>query len=252
MKKTFALLAIISAAAAVLTSCSQEFRTGKTEFSENFALTDGRTDSLHISVSVEYPVSGQDADARMKTSTAITAALFGEEYSGMEPEAAAGSYRDDLVEEYRAENLPLAESEEFHESAFRWDDDISGHFGPASDGMVSYIVTHFSYRGGAHGITSEIAYNFDLKTGETVAESDFFSPGYEEPLSRLLTARLPESLETPADTSMMFIREIGPNGNFSVSEDGVTYIYNHYEIAPYAMGIIRVTLPWDDVRELLK
>ena len=51
---------------------------------------------------------------------------------------------------------------------------------------------------------------------------------------------------------MMFIREIGPNGNFSVSEDGVTYIYNHYEIAPYAMGIIRVTLPWDDVRELLK
>ena len=118
--------------------------------------------------------------------------------------------------------------------------------------MVSYIVTHFSYRGGAHGITSEIAYNFDLKTGETVAESDFFSPGYEEPLSRLLTARLPESLETPADTSMMFIREIGPNGNFSVSEDGVTYIYNHYEIAPYAMGIIRVTLPWDDVRELLK
>lgn len=252
MKKTLEVLAIISAGAVALSSCSQEFRTEKTEISENFALMDGRADSLYISVSVEYPISGQNEDARLKMSTAITASLFGEEYSGMQPEAAACSYRDDLAEEYRAENLPLAESEEFQDATFQWADDISGHFCPASDGLVSYVVFHHSYRGGAHGITSEISYNFDLKTGEPVEETDFFTAGYETRLTRMLTARLPEALESPADTSMMFLKEIEPNGNFIISDKGVTYIYNHYEIAPYSMGIIRITIPREDLDDIIR
>lgn len=43
-----------------------------------------------------------------------------------------------------------------------------------------------------------------------------------------------------------------PNGNFAVSEEGVTWTYNPYEIAPYSMGIIDLTVTWADLKPYLK
>lgn len=43
-----------------------------------------------------------------------------------------------------------------------------------------------------------------------------------------------------------------PNGNFSVSEEGVTWTYNPYEIAPYAMGAIELAVRWSDLKPYLK
>ena len=43
-----------------------------------------------------------------------------------------------------------------------------------------------------------------------------------------------------------------PNGNFSVSDTHVTWIYNPYEIAPYAMGSIELSVSWNDLKPYLK
>ena len=101
-------------------------------------------------------------------------------------------------------------------------------------------------------MTSETALNFDMKTGSLPTEGDFFKESYKEKLPALLSGHLASSLENPADTSMLFTREIGPNGNFMVSPEGVTYIYNQYEIGPYVMGAIRVTVPWDELEGLIE
>ena len=50
---------------------------------------------------------------------------------------------------------------------------------------------------------------------------------------------------------MLFEKNIRPNGNFTVSDSGVTYIYNQYEIGPYVMGTIKVTVPWNELEDLL-
>ena len=47
-------------------------------------------------------------------------------------------------------------------------------------------------------------------------------------------------------------KNIRPNGNFTISDSGVTYIYNQYEIGPYVMGTIKVTVPWDELEDLLQ
>ena len=80
-----------------------------------------------------------------------------------------------------------------------------------------------------------------------MAGNDFFQAGYRRGLSDLPSRTLPGSHVSPRDTSMLFVREIEPNGNFRVSEEGVTYIYNQYEIAPYVMGAIQVTVPWNEL-----
>ena len=48
------------------------------------------------------------------------------------------------------------------------------------------------------------------------------------------------------------VKDIEPNGNFKLSEEGITYIYGQYEIGPYYLGIIKVTIPWDELGDLVR
>ena len=47
------------------------------------------------------------------------------------------------------------------------------------------------------------------------------------------------------------IEDIVPNNNFFLDEEGIHYAYNQYEIAPYAMGVISVTVPYTDLEDIL-
>ena len=171
----------------------------------------------------------------------------------MPVEKAMEAYIKENVDEYRKANLPLLEaSEGMPHASLSWSDYITGAVAGSHGDILSYTMTKYTYTGGAHGMTSETALNFDMKTGSLLTEGDFFKEGYKEKLPALLSGHLASSLENPADTSMLFTREIGPNGNFMVSPEGVTYIYNQYEIGPYVMGAIRVTVPWDELEGLIE
>ena len=45
--------------------------------------------------------------------------------------------------------------------------------------------------------------------------------------------------------------ELAPTENFRIGQDGITFLYNVYEIAPYVMGAIEITLPYDIMSHLL-
>ena len=245
---TFAIAALCIAVS--ITSCGNGFSVGKLEMSEKFALAEGRPDSLDFSISAEFPETGLGKEAALKISTAITEALFGEDYMSMTPEAAAEAYMNDLVNDYRTENLPMLEIEGLQDSSLSWADYTEGRFTASRENVVSYTAVKYTYSGGAHGMTSEVAYNFDRKTGDAITEEEFFKDGYVPALTKLLTRHLPESLESPSDTSYLFLKEIEPNGNFSITDTGITYIFNQYEIAPYSMGIIRISIPWEEIEGL--
>ena len=233
------ILAAASAACALCAtvSCTEGFSTKTIGSSDKYALAEGGTDSLEIDIQIEYPASGLKQPAMENLSKALTASLFGDQYAAMPVEKAMEAYIKENVDEYRKANLPLLEASEGM---------------PHHRDILSYTMTKYTYTGGAHGMTSETALNFDMKTGSLLTEGDFFKEGYKEKLPALLSGHLASSLENPADTSMLFTREIGPNGNFMVSPEGVTYIYNQYEIGPYVMGAIRVTVPWDELEGLIE
>ena len=60
------------------------------------------------------------------------------------------------------------------------------------------------------------------------------------------------AFSNPEDYDALFIKDIEPNGNFLVSEEGITYVYGQYEIGPYSLGIIEVTLAWEELEGLLR
>ena len=245
----------VSAACALCAavSCSGGFSTQTFTASEKHALSEGGTDSLEIDIQVEYPVSGLTQSALDNVTKTLTTSLFGDQYAAMQPEEAIGAYISGSVDEYRKDNLPLLEmSKDMPHASLSWSDYITGAVAGSHGDILSYTMTKYTYTGGAHGMTSETALNFDMKTGSLLTEGDFFKESYKEKLPALLSGHLASSLENPADTSMLFTREIGPNGNFMVSPEGVTYIYNQYEIGPYVMGAIRVTVPWNELEGLIE
>jgi hypothetical protein len=61
-----------------------------------------------------------------------------------------------------------------------------------------------------------------------------------------------ESEEQMINEGYFFAENILPNGNFVVSEDGITYVFNTNEIAVYSMGSTEVTVPFNKLKSVLK
>lgn len=46
--------------------------------------------------------------------------------------------------------------------------------------------------------------------------------------------------------------KVMPNGNICITPTGINFVYNPYEIASYADGIITLFLPYSQMKDLLK
>ena len=68
----------------------------------------------------------------------------------------------------------------------------------------------------------------------------------------MLTSHLRDAMPDQESYDCLFIKDIEPNGNFKVSDTGVTYVYGQYEIGPYSLGIIKVTVPWEELGDLVR
>ena len=240
---------------AALASCGKkDFKMSNYEYKQSFALKEGRTDSLEVSIRVEYPVSGPSKDAVKAFCETVVEAAFGTSYSGLSVDSAAAVYVDTLLENYRTSNLDMLDyfkNEDF-EMPMVWEERLDARVISSHENIISYEVGTYSYEGGAHGSTGENVVNINKKTGEPVEEAEFFVDGYHDELSRLLTAHLHDAVPSEEDYESLFIKDIEPNGNFFVSDEGVTYIYGQYEIGAYALGIIKVTVPWNELSSLVR
>ena len=99
-------------------------------------------------------------------------------------------------------------------------------------------------------------YTIDLNNLTTITEENIFKPNFHH----LLTERIVENLmkkydvTTPEDLlneGFFDINDIAPNNNFWLNNQGVHYIFNQYEIAPYSMGPIEVTIPYQEIQSII-
>ena len=211
-------------------------------------LEDGQQDSLFFSVSIEYVVTGMKVEVRQNINNAIVAQAFDLEGGSGTLEETAIRYRENLIDEYMNENAVL-------ENGVRsWEDRLSGSFQEKYKNYRNYLVSYYSFRGGAHGIQTLSNIVFDAKTGEQVQETDLFAPGYEAPVAQLLRLAVQSSMEEedPELMQLVHLEEVVPNGNFSVGENGMEWFYQPYEVGPYALGIVSASLSWEDLKPFLK
>lgn len=237
-------------AAALLLAAGCNLRTATYSDEQATPLGEGQTDSLLQSVSIEYPVKGAKAEVLAKIEDGILNTVFDMEEIPGSVEETALRYEDNLKDEYFNEYEGL-------ESGFgakTWEDHVNGYFSGRYKQYLSYMVELYSDRGGAHGISTMTPVVFDKKTGEIVPEEAFFADGYREPVAALLQAHLPEALEGDEE-ALAAVSDPGlvvPNGLYEVTKDGVTWYYQPYVIAPFSVGVISISIPWNELKPYVR
>lgn len=124
-------------------------------------------------------------------------------------------------------------------------------------GIVTLSITESGYTGGAHPFSGQRYFVFDIKTGQQLTLANLLTPGYES------------ALNVAAEHAFREARSIGPeanlesegfwfennvfsvNTNVGVLADGLSFIFNPYEVAPYVMGPTEFTVPYDDIKNLI-
>ncbi len=104
--------------------------------------------------------------------------------------------------------------------------------------------------GAAHPNHSGNLYNFDLQTGNLLALEDLLLPGYQA----LLTKKA-EAYFVKANGSEGWNFEPGKfylSADFAITSAGLLFMYDPYEIGPYAAGDPEVLIPYKDIKELIK
>ena len=124
--------------------------------------------------------------------------------------------------------------------------------------LVTVSIDSYVFTGGAHGITKTQQLVFDAVTGKQLALADFFVSGFESALDKLIERRFRQMKGlTPTEAlngqkGGLFENTIHHNENFAVTGSGIRFVYNQYEIAPYAVGQVIIDLSFDDLKGILK
>lgn len=118
------------------------------------------------------------------------------------------------------------------------------------DGFFCFTLTKSSYSGGAHGMKFEKAYIVDEQKGELIGFYDIFENA--DAIQALLVETIVkkygvQQYDDLYEYGFFGFSEFSMTENITLTKEGVTWIFNPYEIASYATGIIEVTIPYEDL-----
>lgn len=129
-----------------------------------------------------------------------------------------------------------------------------------TDRYAVFVNEDYVYLGGAHGgIVGQGPMTFDKKTGDLV--ETFLEPGCLNDIQPLLRKGIAEYFSiygedvTPENVDEYLMTDNGvipfPAWTPFPAENGLGFLYQQYEIAPYSAGMPGFTIPYDDILPFL-
>ena len=198
---------------------------------------------------------------------------FGKEYAYMPVQEAIEKYGNDYVTDFRKDYEPLYAKEHMANAQNQDGQTANGSYTPNSwfnffqkiethtafyyKHLLTFSIYREDYTGGAHGFYSTNFLNIDLRTLKTITLDDLLQGDYEEELTTLIEQRLMQdnnaaNADELYDMGYGTTGNIAPIDNFYLTPDGITFHYNIYEIAPYVIGPIEVTVGFDKMKDMLR
>ncbi|MCU0422739.1 MAG: DUF3298 and DUF4163 domain-containing protein [Bacteroidia bacterium] len=114
------------------------------------------------------------------------------------------------------------------------------------------------YTGGAHGMQSDLFSTFNRSTKKEITLKSLFNDSAIKKLSQVAELqfkkhyKLTDSL-TLEQAGFWFKDDVFQlNENFAIHNEGITWLYNPYEIAPYAFGSPTITIDKETILPLLQ
>lgn len=123
--------------------------------------------------------------------------------------------------------------------------------------LTTLEVGGYNYQGGAHGGTTTIFINWNTKSKKDIQLSDILIDGYADKLTKVADSlfRQQEKLSYTASLKdNYFFKDdvFALNQNFLITPVGLKFLYNQYEIKPYAAGQTELNIPYTKIKSLLR
>lgn len=270
-KQTVSLLVLLLAASGFFFSCGNivNKNAGALEFDSiqvnETAHLFGDTAKPACNLVINFAYVSKSTDERMKDSlnTFFLSACFGDKYMTMTPEVAMKKYTEKYVTDYRKDLEPMYKKDEQDkeddasmEAWYSYYKGIESHVQLYTKQLLVYRIDYNEYTGGAHGIYMSSFLNMNLQTLSPIRLDDLFVNDYSEALTDLLWNQLMAdnkvtSRQELEDMGYVTTGNLEPTENFYLGKEGITFYYNVYDIAPYVMGPVTITLPYEMMQHLL-
>lgn len=123
--------------------------------------------------------------------------------------------------------------------------------------LIAVEYGGYAFQGGAHGASFTGFINWDPDTKKPVYLDDIMVDGYQTKLTTIAEGifRKDEKLKDTSTLARDYFfndNKFALNKNYLITPIGIRYIYNQYEIKPYAAGQTELILPWDEIKLLVK
>lgn len=122
---------------------------------------------------------------------------------------------------------------------------------------LAYTIEGYKFSGGAHGLSWRTGLNYDIESGEQLALHNFISDEQMEALPTILRKTLcedrgiyNENYHDALTALGYFPNDILPTENFRITNDGIEFLYNPYEIGVYAVGMTIIKVPFRILNEI--
>jgi len=199
-------------------------------------------------ISILYPeVEGNSETATRINNTIedhiVNAISFSEEeLKGVHLADAVGAFN----KEYERFKLDFPDSEQ------QWTASVEGEVIYQSEEIITIAMNSYLDTGGAHGNDSITFLNFNTETGESLENEDFLK--ISDSFNKLVKKHFEEevSADNRSTNDYFFGEPFQLPANIGLSEDGVVFLYNVYEIASYANGYTEFVIPFEDIDAYLK
>ena len=215
--------------------------------------------ACEVSLSLLY-AKGEKAD--IINDTLLRSGILIPEYFSLSGEhlsfkAAADSFTSTYIADYRRDYGALYREDKQHAASYNCRYVVRTQTQVSGDNVLNYIASVSTYGGGAYPVMQTIAKNFDLKTGRLIRLTNVFVPGYEEPLKDMIEEAAckkfkMKDLEELKKAYIFADGNVYVPDNFIMTENEITFIYCEDEVAPHAVGEIRLTFEKDQLSKILK
>ncbi|MBO4985170.1 MAG: DUF3298 domain-containing protein [Bacteroides sp.] len=268
-KQIITMLTICCTLGGLFTACNNADKTGELKFSNTKVSTifhvfdDSAMPACFLNMKIEYAKKAINEEMKDCVNKYIIASCLGSRYIDKQPEPAVQAYADRYILEYRNTVEPMIrrdQDENIDNPTLRdWYSyfmTVTGEVKYYQKNLLIYSTSYEEYAGSPDRIFNFNFLNLDLRTLTPIHLDDLFVEEYQEALTELLWNQLMVDNKV---TTRQELEEMGygstsdlkPIDNFYLTPRGITFHYNVYEIAPYAMGNVTIHIPYEQMEHIL-
>lgn len=238
LKKTSLLILLLI----FVFSCDKDV---KIEFTENNIET-----SISTIVSINYPKANGTKEVAKRINETLENYIVNQ--TNLTEDSIINMPVNDAVEQF--DKAFERFKKDFPDTTQKWEVLIDGEVTYRSPEVISIAINSYLDTGGAHGNTNVRFFNFNSQTGALLSKKELISDSKR--LSEIVEQHLKEEIKANAEDELMedffFGKDFQLPETIGFSEEGLIVLYNPYEIASYAQGIIEFTIPFEEVSSFLK